>query len=321
MSLPVYFAPLEGVTDATFRRVHHAVFGGPAKYFIPFISPTQNLFFTNRDLAAISPEHNAGLFAVPQILTKNADHFLWAANALYDMGYGEVNLNMGCPSGTVTAKGKGAGMLADVPALERFLDEVYARAPLPVSIKTRIGFTSPAEFERLLPILSRYPVHELIIHPRTRGQFYSGTPYRDVYAAALRETRLPLVYNGDLFTLTDCRAAETELPGTRALMLGRGLIANPALARQYAGGDGLTVPELRRFMAELQEAYLSNYPKNVALGRLREAAKHIVCCFEAPDKPRKAIRKASSLPAFDDALERLFGEHALLENPGFIPDA
>ncbi len=320
MALPVYFAPLEGVTDATFRRVHKAVFGGPTKYFIPFVSPTQNLAFTSRELSAIAPEHNAGLFAVPQILTKNADHFLWAANALYDMGYSEVNLNCGCPSGTVTAKGKGAGMLADVPALERFLGEIFARAPLAVSIKTRIGFTSPAEFERLLPILSRYPVHELIIHPRTRGQFYTGTPHRDVYAAALRETRLPLVYNGDLFTLSDCRAAETAFSGTRALMLGRGLIANPALARQYAGGEGLTVPELRRFMAELQDAYLAAHPRNVALGRMREVAKHVVCCFESPDKPRKAIRKASSLPAFEDAMQRLFDEHELREEPGFAAE-
>lgn len=321
MSLPVYFAPLEGITDAAYRRVHHACFGGVSKYFIPFISPTQNLRFTTRELVAVSPRQNAGLFAVPQILTKNAGHFLWAAQALFDMGYGEVNLNLGCPSGTVTAKGKGAGMLADVPGLMAFLDEVFAHAPLRVSVKTRIGCCVPDEFERLLPVFSRYPIHELIIHPRTRNEFYSGTPHRNVYAGALSETRLPLVYNGDLFTAEDCRALEASCSGTHALMIGRGLIANPALAQELAGGNALTLPAIRSFLDGLEEAYLAAYPKNVAVGRLREVMKHMVCCFESPEKPRKAFRKASSLAAYHDALAALLEEHSLRESPCFVPDA
>lgn len=320
MALPVEFAPLEGVTDAVYRRTHRAHFPGIAKYFIPFISPTQNLRFTVRELSAISPEHNAGLFAVPQILTKDAGHFLWAAQALFDMGYGEVNLNAGCPSGTVTAKGKGAGMLADVNALQWFLDEVFAHAPVRVSIKTRIGVTSPDEFARILAIYARYPVHELIIHPRTRTEMYAGTPHRDVYADALARTKLPIVYNGDLFTAADCRALEAEYPGTKALMLGRGLIANPALARAYAGGAPLEKDELRAFLDELLRAYREAYPANVALGRMREVMKHVICCFEQPEKPRKAIRKAVKLAAYEDAVNRLFDEHALRQDAGFVAD-
>lgn len=320
MALPVEFAPLEGVTDAVYRRTHRAHFPGIAKYFIPFISPTQNLRFTARELSAISPEHNAGLFAVPQILTKDAGHFLWAAQALFDMGYGEVNLNAGCPSGTVTAKGKGAGMLADVNALQWFLDEVFAHAPVRVSIKTRIGVTSPEEFERILAIYARYPVHELIIHPRTRTEMYAGTPHRDVYADALARTKLPIVYNGDLFTAADCRALEAEYPGTKALMLGRGLIANPALARAYAGGAPLDKDELRAFLDELLRAYREASPANVALGRMREVMKHVVCCFEQPEKPRKAIRKAAKLAAYEDTVNRLFDEHALRQDAGFVAD-
>ena len=159
--MTVYFAPLEGVTDAVFRRVHRDCFSGVAKYFIPFVSPTQNLAFTARDLSILAPENG---FGVPQLLCKDAALFLWAAQALSDMGYGEVNLNLGCPSGTVTAKGKGSGLLADVPALERLLDGVFARSPLPVSIKTRIGYTRPDEFDRLLDVFARYP-HPRAHHP------------------------------------------------------------------------------------------------------------------------------------------------------------
>lgn len=320
MALPIEFAPLEGVTDAVFRRTHRAHFPGVSKYFIPFISPTQNLRFTARELSAISPERNAGLFAVPQVLTKDASHFLWAAQALFDMGYGEVNLNAGCPSGTVTAKGKGAGMLSDVSALSWFLDEVYAHAPLRVSIKTRIGITRPEEFARLLEVYARYPVHELIIHPRTRSEMYRGTPHREVIADALDQTKLPIVFNGDLFTAADCRALEAAYPGVRALMLGRGLIANPALAREYAGGTPLEKDELRAFTDDLLRAYLAEYPANVALGRMREVMKHIVCCFEQPEKPRKAIRKAAKLAAYEDAVAALFDGHALRENAGFLAE-
>ena len=308
------------MTDAVFRRTHRAHFPGVSRYFIPFISPTQNLRFTARELSAISPERNAGLFAVPQVLTKDASHFLWAAQALFDMGYGEVNLNAGCPSGTVTAKGKGAGMLADVSALSWFLDEIYAHAPLKVSIKTRIGVTRPEEFARLLEVYARYPVHELIIHPRTRSEMYRGTPHREVIADALAQTKLPIVYNGDLFTAADCRALEAMYPGLRALMLGRGLIANPALAREYAGGAPLEKDELRAFTDDLLRAYLAEYPANVALGRMREVMKHIVCCFEQPEKPRKAIRKAAKLAAYEAAVAALFDGHALRENAGFLAE-
>ena len=320
MALPIEFAPLEGVTDAVFRRTHRAHFPGVSKYFIPFISPTQNLRFTARELSAISPERNAGLFAVPQVLTKDASHFLWAAQALFDMGYGEVNLNAGCPSGTVTAKGKGAGMLSDVSALSWFLDEVYAHAPLKVSIKTRIGVTRPEEFARLLEVYARYPVHEMIIHPRTRSEMYRGTPHREVIADALDQTKLPIVFNGDLFTAADCRALEAAYPGVRALMLGRGLIANPALAREYAGGTPLEKDELRAFTDDLLRAYLAEYPANVALGRMREVMKHIVCCFEQPEKPRKAIRKAAKLTAYEDTVAALFDGHDLRKNAGFLAE-
>ena len=151
----------------------------------------------------------------------------------------------------------------------------------------------------------------------TYGQFYKGAPHRDVYEAALSRTRLPLVYNGDLFTAESCREIEQRCPGTRALMLGRGLIANPALARQYAGGAPLDVGELRAFHDDLLSAYYEEYPKSVVLGRMREVAKNICCCFEKAEKPLKAARKASSLPAYEDAVARLFDQCELQANPCF----
>ena len=317
MSLPVYFAPLEGVTDAVYRRVHHAHFSGIDKYFIPFISPTQNLVLTPRERNNVSPEVNQGLCVVPQVLTKKADHFLWAAQLLCDMGYEEINLNVGCPSGTVTSKGKGAGMLQRPDDLAAFLDEVFASTPVRVSIKTRIGFFSPDEFEDLLEVYNRYPLHELIIHPRTREEYYKGTPHREIYTACEQATRLPLVYNGDLFTPDDCRAFTADHPATHALMLGRGMLANPALAQAYRGGEVLTRESLKAFHDDLFSAYQQAYTTSVVLGRMREVAKNIACCFEGADKPLKAARKANSIPVYEEAIARLFGDYTLSANPCF----
>ena len=320
MSLPVYFAPMEGVTDSVYRRVHHAHFTGIDRYYIPFISPTQNLVLTPREKHNVLPEYNTGLPVVPQVLTKKADHFIWAAQLLYDMGYEEVNLNTGCPSGTVTAKGKGAGMLIHVSELETFFDEIFARTPVRVSVKTRIGFSSPDEFAHLLDIFNRYPISELTIHPRTREEYYKGQPHRDIYLAAAKESKLPLVCNGNLFTAEACREMEAASPETVALMLGRGMLANPALAQEYAGGDKLSKESLRSFHDDLLAAYYEAYPKSVVLGRMREVAKNICCCFDQAEKPLKAARKASSLPVYEDAMSRLFDQYELQANPCFSAD-
>ena len=317
VSCPVYFAPMEGVTDAVYRRVHHAHFGGVDKYFIPFISPTQNLVLTPRERNNVSPEVNAGMNVVPQVLTKKADHFLWAAQLLHDMGYEEINLNVGCPSGTVTAKGKGAGMLLYPQDLDRFLEEIYAHVPVRVSVKTRIGFFSSDEFDELLAVYNRYPLHELIVHPRTREQYYKGTPHRDVYSACEKQTQLPLVYNGDLFTPQECMEFAGQHPATCALMLGRGMLANPALAQTATGGAPLTRETLKAFHDDLFAAYREAYHTSAVLGRMREVAKNIACCFEGADKPLKAARKANSLPVYEDAMARLFGDYTLSANPCF----
>lgn len=313
----IYFAPLEGVTDAIFRRAHHECFGGISKYYIPFICPTMHMVFTPREMRAISRKSNAGVPAVPQVLTKNAEHFIWAANSMQEEGYGEINLNIGCPSGTVTAKGKGAGMLRDIDALRAFLDAIFARSPISISIKTRVGYASPDEWPRLLEILSDYPLRELIVHPRTREEFYTGAPHRELYRDALTLYNAPLVYNGDLVSAAECRTFMKSFPGTAALMLGRGLITNPAIARELNGGAALTLSDLRVFHDKLYSDYTAQLPKNAVLGRMHEIMTYITCGFENCAKPRKAIRKATTLAAYEEAADRLFSECKMCESPRF----
>lgn len=312
--MDVRFAPMEGLTDTIYRRTHAKHFGGVSKYYIPFISPTQHHVFTPKELRAIVPEHNAGIPTVPQILAKDAAHFLWAAGELAAMGYDEVNLNIGCPSGTVTAKGKGAGMLRDLIALDAFLNEVCAKAPIPVSVKTRIGFESPDEWAEILEVLAEFPLKEIIVHPRTRSGFYKvGTLHPDTFRMAV-ERKLSLVYNGDLFTAADCEQIQTEYPGM-PVMMGRGLVCNPALAREASGGEPLNIPEFRTFHDALWDAYRRVRPLDQAHSRMRELMIYMSCCFADAEKAAKNVRK-SNPKNYEDMIDRLF-EHDLAQPPCF----
>ena len=261
------------------------------KYYIPFVAPTQHCVFTPKEKAALAPENNAGLHAVPQVLTKNADYFLWAAGEIAQLGYTEVNLNLGCPSPTVVPKSKGAGMLKDLDTLKKFLDEIFSCSPLPVSIKTRIGLDSPEEWPALLQLYAQYPIHELTIHVRTRSEFYKGEVHPDAFALAQQTLHCPLCYNGDLFTPDAIRAVRARFPQA-ALMLGRGAIVNPALAQEAAGGEALTVAQLRRFHDTLMENYRARHSQSVVLGRMRDVMKMVAAGFENAKKPLKAICKA-----------------------------
>lgn len=317
--MKLYFAPLEGLTDAIYRRAHHALFGGADKYFMPFISPSSSLSFTSRQQADISPKENAGVPAVPQVLAKNADYFLDMARLLRDAGYTEVNLNLGCPSGTVTAKGKGAGMLKDRDALARFLDEIYGKAVLPVSLKTRIGFDSLDEWPALLDIFCRYPVHEWILHPRTCREFYSGCPHGECFGEALALASFPVIYNGDLFTAGEAWGFLGHYPETPGLMLGRGLATNPALIRELLGGEALTLNDLRQFHDRLYYEYLRSWPEQAVVGRMHGVMAYLTQALDCPAPVARSLRKATSVEAYTDAAARVFAESVLKPEPRFVP--
>lgn len=312
--MDIRFAPMEGMTDAIYRRTHARYFSGVSKYYIPFVSPTIHHVFTPKELHAIAPVYNEGICAVPQLMAKDPEHFLWAASELAQMGYDEVNLNIGCPSGTVTAKGKGAGMLRDPEGLRRFLDEICANTPIAVSVKTRIGFESPEEWPEILQVLSEFPLREIIVHPRTRSGFYkAGTLYPESFELA-ENRNLPLVYNGDLFTAQECAVRWQKSPEI-PLMIGRGMVTNPALAREANGGEKLQIAELRTFHDALYEAYRCERTLSQAHSRMRELMIYMTCCFAQSDKAAKTIRK-SNPGNYEDVINRLF-ELPLAEPPCF----
>src|SRR5699024_3683980 len=221
-------APMEGLTDRVWRQAHQRWFGGADRYYAPFLPPPENRIPVKKKMAELAPAANPGAPVIPQLLGKDGSCAAWMIGVLREMGYTEVNLNFGCPSGTVTAKGKGAGMLRDLDALDRFLDAVFTEAGGPISVKTRIGVERPEEFGPILEVYNRYPLAGLIVHPRVMRQLYRGQADRDAFEAALPACKAPVCYNGDITTPADLAALAARWPGLEGLMAGRGLIADPA---------------------------------------------------------------------------------------------
>ena len=187
-----YFAPMEGLTDSTQRKIHHRYFPGVDRYYMPFLSPTMHRTLTHREERELPLADSVSFTAIPQILTKIPEDFLWAAQVCADRGYREVNLNIGCPSGTVVSKGKGAGMLADPAALDRFFDSIFTSSPVPISVKTRLGISDPGEFPTLVEIFNRYPICELTLHPRVRKAFYNGDVHMDSFRYLVQNSKNPV---------------------------------------------------------------------------------------------------------------------------------
>ena len=289
-----YFAPMEGLTDSIYRREHHRFFGGVDRYYMPFFSPTIHRALTSREIRELPKAESEAFTAVPQVLTKDPGDFLWAAEVIQDLGYGEINLNIGCPSGTVVAKGKGSGMLRDLDELARFFDSVFSDSPLPISVKTRIGLENPEEFVDILELYNQYPMQELIIHPRVRKQFYDGEVHREWFAYAVEHSRNPLCYNGDIRSLSDVGALENRYPALSAVMIGRGLVADPGM---LSGGTDIAV--LEAFLNALMDSYETEFAScRNALFRMKENWAHLHDRFEGSDRLWKKMRKTTDASEF-----------------------
>ena len=312
----IYFAPLEGITTYPYRNLHHKYFGGVEKYFTPFLAPGPGQGMSVKEMRDVLPENNAGIPVVPQILTNRAGDFLLASKKLSEMGYREINLNLGCPSGTVTAKKKGSGFLLYPDDLDRFFDEVFSDAAVRngeflVSVKTRIGKNEVEEWPELMQVYNRYPIHELTVHPRIQKEFYKGTPHLDVFADILKESRNPVVYNGDLFTVEKVKEFREKFPTAGTVMIGRGLIRNPALAemilQEETEPEANILPRIREFHDALFEHYRETMSgdRNL-LFRMKDLWSYMLAEVPDSEKLAKKIRKSQHVPEYLAAVEEVF---------------
>ena len=306
-----YFAPMEGLTDSIFRRLHHKYFPGVDRYYMPFLSPTIHRTLTHKEDRELPVADSVPFTAVPQVLTKVPGDFLWAAQVCADRGYDEVNLNIGCPSGTVVSKGKGSGMLRDVAALDAFLEEIFRSSPLPVSVKTRLGMETPVEFPAILEVLNRYPIKELTVHPRVRKQFYDGSVHMEMFGYAAANSHNPLCYNGDILTLPQALAIQEKYPQVQSVMIGRGLVASPGMLT-----GSTDIAALEAFLNELTEVYTVEFGgSRNAMFRMKENWGFLHSRFEGSDKLWKALRKTTDAAEFKSLSAQILHTCPFRSNP------
>lgn len=310
-----YFAPMEGITDNIYRRLHHRFFPGIDQYYTPFLSPSVHHCLTPKEVKELPPAESLGFQVVPQLLTKVPEDFLWMAEKCHELGYDEINLNVGCPSGTVTAKGKGAGMLTDLESLDRFFDEVFARTTIDVSVKTRLGFASAEEFPAVIEIFNRYPIKQLTVHPRVRNAFYKGNVDLSAFKYAIEHSNAPVCFNGNLNSREEIKTISQQFPRLNAVMLGRGLVADPGMLTP----GGTDVKSLEAFYDALLEEYLSAFggAKN-AMFRLKEHWRYLMCKFENSDKLAKQLRKTTDLSTYKAITREIFSNLPMRHN--LMPD-
>ena len=310
--MDIYFAPMEGMTSPLLRRTHAACFGGCEKYYSPFISTNEAISLNGKESEDVDHEQNKGLNLIPQIISNSAYQSALYIKLLSEKyGYDEVNINLGCPSGTVVSKGKGSGMLRDPEAMDAYLGSLGEELEklsgqgikIPkVSIKTRIGFYEPGEHIRITRILKAHPAYQVTVHPRTRKQMYCGDVNPDAFAHMydeLRSAGIGVVYNGDIKRPEDFERIAERFPELDAVMIGRGLLADPSLARRIKGGEAATASEYIDYMERILDGYIDKIGvEKFILAKMKDLCNFMKPVFSGNDKGFKEMCKADSVEAF-----------------------
>lgn len=303
-----YMAPLESVTTWIYRQAHAKIYGRLDKYFIPFLEPHEKRDFKTRELQEILPEHNENIYVVPQILTNRSEGFIKLAKALKDWGYEEINLNLGCPSKTVVTKGKGSGFLAKPEELERFLTEIFdaLSGEVKISVKTRIGKEDPEEFPALLELFNKYPMEELIIHPRVQKDGYGNVPRLELYELAEKQSVNPLCYNGNLYTREQIRNFAERFPGTERLMFGRGFLRDPGLLYNEGKDSKDIFEKFWTFHDLVYEGYQErNMGDRNVLFKMKELWSCQVYQFSEPERLFKTFKKVQDCNEYEQMIRNL----------------
>lgn len=316
-----YLAPMEGITTYIYRNAYARYFGHIDKYFTPFIASKK---LNSKEVRDILPENNTGIELVPQILTNRVDDFLAIADKIASYGYQTVNLNLGCPSGTVTAKRRGSGFLSVPKELDAFLYEIYEKCPMKISIKTRIGISQLDEWDSLLDIYAKYPVEELIIHARLQKEFYTGIPHPEAYVKAA-DKFISLCYNGDIVSSQSLETLLSELAVQNcnppdSVMIGRGIIRNPGLAGQLKTQNCTAhtgSADTKQVWLDFHNEILENYRKIMSgdlpvLFKMKDLWTYMSQSFTNSEKYLKKIRKANRISEYEIIVNSLFREQEII---------
>ena len=309
----IYLAPIQGTTDIIYRNIFPVYFQGVDLAMAPFISPSKKMKPDSYTLRELYPDKNTGIPTIPQIMSSSPDDFIRFANALYDIGCDTVNWNIGCPFRIVVKKGRGAGILCYPDRVESFLEKTMPALKPKLSIKLRTGLQYPDEILQLLPIFNRFPIEELIIHPRTGAQMYTGEVDLDIFEKCLQLSNLRIVYNGDINSVSKLELLEKRFGSIDHWMIGRGLLENPFLAEEIKFKTIKPYPEkvkiIRAFHDRLFAAYSEILfgPAHIT-NKMKEIWTYLGGFLENSHKIRKKIWKTHHRDNYVDVVNKIFDE-------------
>ena len=304
-------APIRGITDCHFRNLFNHYFPGFDSALAPFISPQRSARFRPKLVKDLLPEANKSLPVTPQLLHTDADDFLFMARQLHDLGYTEINWNLGCPAPMVTKKKRGSGLLPYPEQILSFLDRLLPQLPMRLSIKTRLGLENSRELLSLLPTLDQYPLSEIIIHGRLGKQLYKGSTDKKSFALCIKNSKHSIVYNGDITTLDAFNTLRHQFPGITKWMIGRGVLSNPFLAGEIGGKETADkYQQLHYFHSDLYSCYRDLLSGQAhLLGRMKQLWFYLSALFPPQKKTWKKIKKCTTEQHYQDVIDKLFREH------------
>lgn len=311
MSTTLLSSPLQGFTDFRFRNAQHKFFGGIDTYYSPYIRLNGKLVIKPSYERDILPENNSTLEVIPQIITNDADEFLFVANYVKELGYKELNWNLGCPYPMVTKCGMGSGLISDSEKIRNILDKVHTKSDIIVSMKMRLGYDTNDEILQVLPILDTFPIKNIAIHARIGKQLYKGGVHLDAFQHCLENTSHKLYYNGDITSVAKYKEMQERFPTVDHFMIGRGLISDPFLPSMIKN-DTTDYPKNKmELFSQFHDTLYEGYSQSLSgtthiLLKMHHLWEYFSQTFSNPHKVEKNIRKAKSIRNYEETVKEVF---------------
>lgn len=309
--LRLYLAPFQGITGHVYREQYTLHFGGIDKLYTPFFTSIHKQKSLERKGNKIAQTSQHGIELVPQVLSKDANEIIRFANYCKERGFNEINWNLGCPYPRVANKKRGSGILPFPEMVDEILGKVMPSVNLDFSIKCRLGYFSPDEIEKLMPVFNRFNISELTIHARIGKQLYSGEVDMDSFTKAMAISEIPVVYNGDIFSVKSFNSISSRFPSLLSFMIGRGLLMDPFLPADIKRIELQGIDDrktlIRKFVDNLYYAYRKDKNDNLhVIGTMKEFWSHLSCSFNMPGKVFGLIKKTKSFDAYEIAVNQVF---------------
>lgn len=312
----ISLAPLQGYTDYVFRNALNKHMGGIDKFYSPYLRLQNDQTLKRSQITDILPENNV-LNLIPQILCNTSEAFQWFDNYLSDMGYTEMNWNLGCPYPMVAKRKLGSGLLPFPELIDSILSDCRSNTKLKVSIKLRLGYENPDEINGILNLLEQYPIEEIILHPRIGKDIYKNDANKNAFATCNNITKYKLAYNGDLIHLNDANTVLENNPSVEHLMIGRGLLKNPFLANEIKSGQPLDEERKRDTFLQFYMDLHQHYQKSLSgdshqVNKLLHLWEYFSHLFIQKKKVYKRLKKIKHTDRF------LNESMAIIQNEGFF---